>query len=272
MKYSTPNTNNSIIKFDKGFTIKKYGNISEEKAIEKLKIDYPNIFKWLLQFANRAKNRTDKGDFWWELRACDYYNTFLEPKIMYQKFQVKPCFVYDESGLYCNDSMWIIPSKDKGLLAVLNSKMGWWLISKYCTQIQNGYQLIWKYFGQIPIAETTEELAAKADLMLSLNKELQEVVGKFCRNLQREFGIEKFSKKLENWQDLAYGDFLKELKKLKIELSLSQKAEWEDYFLAEQNKAQALQTQIQSTDQEIDRMVYELYGLNAEEIEIVEKS
>ena len=29
--------------------------------------------------------------------------------------------------------------------------MGWWLISKYCTAIENGYQLIWKYFGQRPI-------------------------------------------------------------------------------------------------------------------------
>ena len=47
--------------------------------------------------------------------------------------------------------MWIIPTSDKVLVAILNSKMGWWLISKYCTAIQNGYQLIWKYFGQIPI-------------------------------------------------------------------------------------------------------------------------
>lgn len=48
--------------------------------------------------------------------------------------------------------MWFIPSDDKVLLGILNSKMGWWLISKYCTDIQNGYQLIWKYFSQIPIS------------------------------------------------------------------------------------------------------------------------
>ena len=78
---------------------------------------------------------------------------------MYQKFQVKPCFIFDESGLFCNDSMWIIPSSDKVLLSILNSKMGWWLISKYCTAIQNGYQLIWKYFGQIPIPKYDEKQA-----------------------------------------------------------------------------------------------------------------
>jgi len=93
---------------------------------------------------------------------------------MYQAFQLKPCFIYDETGLYCNNSMWFIPSNNKGLLAVLNSKMGWWLITKYCTQIQNGCQLIWKYFGQIPIPNTTEDLSLKADLMLSQNKVLHE--------------------------------------------------------------------------------------------------
>ena len=70
---------------------------------------------------------------------------------MYQKFQVRPCFIFDETGVFCNDSMWIIPCNDKFLLGLLNSKIGWWLISKYCTAIQNGYQLIWKYFGQVPI-------------------------------------------------------------------------------------------------------------------------
>ena len=89
--------------------------------------------------------------------------------------------------------------------------------------------------------------------------------------MQREFALEKLSKKLESWFDLSYDDFLKELKKLKIELTLSQKAEWEDYFLQEKTKALACQSNIQATDREIDQMVYELYGLSEEEIEVVEK-
>ncbi len=52
----------------------------------------------------------------------------------------------------------MIPTKDKVLLSILNSKIGWWLISKYCTAIQSGYQLIWKYFSQIPIAIGNNEL------------------------------------------------------------------------------------------------------------------
>jgi len=164
---------NWLILVPKGFTIKRnlppnspyyvseptprYGNMEYDDAWLWFSKNYPAIANHLLQFKSKAELRTDKGDYWWELRACDYYDKFANPKIMYQKFQVKPCFIYDEGGLLCNDSMWFIPSDDKVLLGILNSKMGWWLISKYCTAIQNGFQLIWKYFSQIPIPNASDE-------------------------------------------------------------------------------------------------------------------
>jgi hypothetical protein len=269
--YNTPTPTNSLVLFEKGFTKNNAGSeLSESDAWGWLSKKYPEIHKWLEPFEQKGKIRTDKGDYWWELRACDYYDVFSKPKIMYQKFQVKPCFIYDENGLYCNDSMWIIPSNDKGLLAILNSKLGWWLITKYCTQIQNGVQLIWKYFGQIPIANTTEELAVKADKMIALHKELNAVSQKFQRMLQRTFDMEDLPVKLQNWFTLTYKDFVVELGKKKIKFTLAQEAEWEDYFAAEQTKALEIKNQIDSTDREIDKMVYELYELTEEEIKIVE--
>ncbi|WP_396153041.1 hypothetical protein [Flavobacterium sp.] len=59
---------------------------------------------------------------------------------------------------------------------------------------------------------------------------------------------------------------------MKLKLSLSLELEWEDYFLQEQQKAVAIKNEIDATDKEIDRMVYELYGLTEEEIKIVENS
>lgn len=59
--------------------------------------------------------------------------------------------------------------------------------------------------------------------------------------------------------------------KEKIKLSLSEEAEWEDYFIQESGKALELKTKIDSTDKEIDRMVYQLYELTEEEVEMVEK-
>jgi adenine-specific DNA-methyltransferase len=48
------------------------------------------------------------------------------------------------------------------------------LISQYCTAIQNGFQLIWKYFGQIPVITTSDEnkkpLVEKVSKILTVKK------------------------------------------------------------------------------------------------------
>jgi len=152
--------------------------------------DYPSVKNWLMSFGKERLEQTGKTykvgneiikarkkttNKWFETQdQISYYAEFAKPKIMYQRFQVKPCFVYDERGLFCNDSIWVLATDNKALLGLLNSKMGWWLISKYCTQIQNGYQLIWKYFGEIPIAlaenEKSKKIAEKVELILEAKK------------------------------------------------------------------------------------------------------
>jgi hypothetical protein len=107
--------------------------------------------------------------------------------------------------------------------------------------------------------------------MLSLNKTLQIDSLKFQRSLERKFNLEKLPKKLEEWYLLSYSDFIKELGKKKIKLSLAEEAEWEEYFNAESKKALSLKSQIDATDKEIDQLVYKLYDLTEEEIKIVEK-
>ena len=88
----------------------------------------------------------------------------------------------------------------------------------------------------------------------------------------QEVGGKPLPKKLQDWYLLSYAEFIKELEKQKVKLSLSQKAEWEDYFTTEATKVNAIKTQINASDKAIDAMVYELYGLSREEVEIVENS
>jgi hypothetical protein len=165
----------------------------------------------------------------------------------------------------------------KYVLTILNSRLikKYWL-SNYSDSKQlfpkiKGYQL-----KQLPIKvlekEQQQPFIEKADLMLSLNKDLQEQSQKFQRTIQRKFNLEDLPKKLQDWYLLSYADFIKELAKKKVKLSLSEEAEWEDYFETESKKAQELKAQIDATDKAIDAMVYELYGLSEEEIGIVENS
>ena len=127
---------------------------------------------------------------------------------------------------------------------------------------------------RIPIPRDLEQplFIEKADKMLSLNKNLQELSQKFQRLLTRKFELEKLSTKLQDWYLLNFLEFIKELKKAKIKLSLKDEMEWEEIFLEKKEEAEKVNNEIEITDKEIDGMVYELYGLSEEEIKIIEKN
>lgn len=51
--------------------------------------------------------------------------------------------------------------------------------------------------------------------------------------------------------------------------TMNHKTEWMQHFENEKAKAKAIQTVIDTTDKEIDQMIYQLYGLTEDEIKIV---
>ena len=175
-------TSEEIIKpFLTGKEVRRYSINSIEKYIilTKIGVDinrYPAILKWLTKFRQPLEKRWDKGNYWYELRACAYYDLFEKPKLIYGKITVAPRFAIDENGYFANSANFFIPTEDKQLLAILNSKLGWFLITSTCTQIQGGYQLIWKYFGNVPIAKKkSPELEKLSENMILLNRRLAEI-------------------------------------------------------------------------------------------------
>jgi len=157
-------------------------------------------------------------------------------------------------------------------LTILNSRLISYFYNLYYGESNTNLTKI--AFENIPLVNieniNQQPFIEKANKMLSLNKELQEISQKFQRMIMREFGLEKISTKLQNWYLLNFDKFIKELSKVKVKLNLSQKADWEDYFIAEKSKAETLNNEITKTDKEIDGMVYELYGLSEEEVRVVE--
>ena len=95
-------------------------------------------------------------------------------------------------------------------------------------------------------------------------------LNRFLKRLTDNFNIDKINSGIQNFADNDFKTLLKELSKLKIQLSLSQQDEWEDYFNTYKSEINQLQSEIEKTVNEIDRMVYELYGLTDKEIRIVE--
>ena len=107
---------------------------------------------------------------------------------------------------------------------------------------------------------------------LNQTKILFSLSNKFQRTIQRKFEIDKLPKKLQDWYLLTYDEFIKELGKKKIKLSLSEESKWEDFFVEESQKTLDIKKSIDKTDKEIDKMVYQLYNLTDDEIEIIESS
>lgn len=187
----------------------------------------------------------------------------------------------EETYLYNRSNIAILEKENseislKYITAVLNSK----LLSYYF--VKNTAKSVRKLFPKIilndlrkfPIKNISlsaqQPFIEKADLMLSLSKDLQEQSQKFQRTIQRKFELEDLPRNLKDWHLLSFNEFITELMKKKVKLKVAEEAEWEEYFEVQKNKALAIKSQIEQTDKQIDKMVYELYELTEEEIKIVE--
>ena len=128
-----------------------------------------------------------------------------------------------------------------------------------------------------PIPEFDKNIVAdytsRVDEIMGKMNETYKLGISFIQLLQSKFDLPKPSTKLKKWPSLEFKGFLAELKKAKVpKLSLDEEAEWMEYFNKKKAEANALQSEIDRVDKEIDQMVYELYGLTEEEIKIVEES
>lgn len=210
---------------------------------------------------------------------------FEQPKILVRQVISDYLFAYlDKEKYFADQSLYVCTNyrnKEEESLefyqCLLNSKLYGFYFRKFYSEEDDLFPKIKvSELKNLPVKDISKEnqspFIEKAVSMLSLNKELQDQSQKFQRTIQRKFEIESLSKKLQDWYLLSYANFIKELGKQKIKLTLSQEAEWEDYFTTEATKVNAIKTLIEKTDKEIDKMVYELYGLSEDEIAIVENS
>ena len=169
------------------------------------------------------------------------------------------------------------------LLALINSKLFSFMKTKGSTTASKDdfSQLTLSDIRTIPVKKITVEVQEKFKKLvvslLDLNKELNDYTNKFIKYFSVSTQIEKLTRKLENWHELDFADFIKELNKAikkagSTVLTKKDEFEWLELFEENKKKAQDLQTQITQTEKTIDTMVYDLYGLTQEEREIVENS
>ena len=154
-RYQPPKTDKYLIIIPSGWTDQQ---TDENDKWGWLKSAYPAIAGHLAQFEEKARKRYDKGKYWWELRACDYYDEFEKPKIMLPDISLRGNFTLDkDGGYYVVNTAYIIESDDKYLLGILASDLIDFYYRTISSTYRGGYlRFIYQYLETIPIVEPGE--------------------------------------------------------------------------------------------------------------------
>jgi len=140
----------------------------ESQAEEYIRKNLYSIYSHLKKIGDLKKGkgrglycRDDKGDYWWELRPCDYYHAFEQDKIMYSEIVKEPQFYYDTQKYYGEATSFIMTGQNlKYILALLNSKFTSWAFKKYYmgTELgKKGYRYKKAFIEKLPVPKISEE-------------------------------------------------------------------------------------------------------------------
>jgi hypothetical protein len=152
---------------------------------------YPSILNHLQQWQPQLEKRCDKGNYWWELRACAYYAALDRSKIIFPDIAKESRFTFDPDGKYLGNTAYFIPTDDLYLLGVLNSSSVWSFCQEKCSVIgdagNNGRLRLFKQFVEtIPIPPASK---AKRKAISKLVQKCLTAGGVGCEQWEREIDL-----------------------------------------------------------------------------------
>ncbi len=225
---------------------------------------------------------------------------FEQPKILLRQI-ISDYFyaVIDEQKYYADQSLYVCthyPDQTEipleFYLGLLNSRLYGFYFRKYYSEEDDLFPKIKvaelkSLPVKIPDENSIIEMTRIVEKITYLYKKTSDKYYSFRSFFMESIGIEKPTRKLENWYELSFSNFIKELTKAikttnKIrskegqspiaELTKKDEFEWMELFEFKKQEVIEFQKQIQQTEQEIDQMVYKLYDLTEDEIAIIEAS
>lgn len=258
--------------------------LSEAQAWEKFAAFCPAIAAHLALRREKMQQRYDQGDYWWELRPCDYYDAFETPKIFWPDITKYPRFSWDTSGAYLNNTGYVAVTDQLWVLGYLSSRCAWFLISNLSIPFGERaglprYRLIDQYMRPLPVPDAPPAArAAIADLttrLTELARARHTLHTQMRHRILTDLGKpgSRLNQALTAWWELNFPAFREEVQKtLKRAIPLKERADWETYLQAQQAEHQRLTAEIVRLETELNVHVYALFGLTVEEIMLIEAS
>ncbi len=180
-----------------------------------LRASYPSLYAHLKRFESKLRPRSDQGQFWWELRSCAYYEAFEKPKLVYQEIQFHPAYALDREGLLHNNKVYLLPTDDPWLLAVLNSPAMWWHNWRHLVHLKDeALTPATEKLIQVPIPPVgANSVDAEVDLIASNTRDVQAALAATHDLLRVQYDVNKVGEKLGDFPSLSSDDFVDEVRK-----------------------------------------------------------
>lgn len=233
-------------------------------------------------------------NFWCNNYWISYGEWLAEPRLS-AKFDCKEKLMirqtgdsiiacYDNKQFICRDNLYVIRDDQgainlKFLMALLNSKLFTWYYrnilnpeeGKAMAQVKRGH------LQALPIAidQDCNKLSDLVDKVINNYKKLNFQISQLLKYLKTKFLSLKLNNKLKKWDELEFSEFLKELNKSikKVGYDKLKKAEeidWMELFESKKDECLLQRNKIQKLEADINSIVYNLYKLSNEEIDVVE--
>lgn len=254
--------------------------------------EYPAIRDHLAPYREYAENNKLRGldhratkQEWFELQQAQeaYVPTLEGVKIVYRDVADQCAFSMERFGAFVDCTCFFIPTDHLEALAFLNSAPVWFLMKAMTPEFRGGFARFKSQFvGQLPIpdgvtdnprlAELARDAQAAAESRRASQRNVRRRIPDLCPPEHREAdGSVKLGRRLEAWWTLDFPDFRAEVKKrFRQDIPLADRSDWEDMLTERRREIEKLNAEIARAEAEIDRIVYDLFDLTAEEIALVE--
>lgn len=238
---------------------------------------FPSLHSHFASYRPQLNGRSDQGEYWWELRACDYWDKFDRPKVMYQEIQYHPTYLLDTTRLMANNKVFFLPTDDRWLLAVLNSPLGWWHNWRYLPHMKDealtpaGF-LMSNFPATEPTSAARTKAEAQVDRLRAIAVEQHAQRALVLDWLRTQFAVGKPTKKLANLVGLSADAFATEVKKArgaKQALSATGLKRLKDEHAASVVPMQALAAETVNLEQELSDLVNTAYGLTPADVALM---
>ena len=245
--------------------------------------DYPAIRAHLAPYKLPLEQRATQQE-WFELQQAQqaYAGAMEGPKLVYTRFMDSAMFCLDATGgYYLNNALNFIAGAGAFEAGLLNSRAMWFSIKELASVMSGGYVQVHGHVLErcpVPAADEADKarIAGLAFEAQAAADERRDVVNRFGHMVLRDRapgGLGGGARLAVAWEQAIpdFAGFTAELaKRFKRSLSLGERNDWENALNRARERVAAYGATIERCEQQIDAIVYSLFGLSKAEVRLIE--